>query len=80
MIWSTGDKLKIIVLFQNLLAQQTRAAEPLPKFQSPAPLSKSFGVLLQPSKIAWAPAPQPWWKQLCGPRRKKGEMGVAGHS
>ena len=36
--------------------------EPGPKFQ--APLSKSFRLRLQPSKIAWASAPQPWLKEL----------------
>jgi len=36
-----------------------------PRFQAPAPPSKRFWLWLRPSKIAWAPAPQPcYWLKL----------------
>jgi len=44
----------------NSLAQQTISVEREPKFQTPALPSEIFWIplQLQPSKIAWAPAPQ----------------------
>jgi len=41
----------------------TISVESEPKF--PAPPSKTFWIRLQPSEIAWAPAPQPWLKLFC---------------
>jgi len=58
-----GSKLKSIVLYlYNSLAQQTISVGLETKFQAPAPSpsSKSFWLHLQPSKISWAPVPQPW--------------------
>jgi len=39
------------------LAPQTRAVEPEPEIQAPAPPSKSFWLQLQSSKIDWPPDP-----------------------
>jgi len=44
----------------NSFAPQTLSVEPEPKCHAPASPSKSFWFRLQPSKIAWALAPQPW--------------------
>ena len=41
-----------------------RVVEPEPKFQAPAPPSKSFWFRLQSTKIAWAPTPQPRFQYL----------------
>jgi len=48
----------------NSLSPQTMSVELEPKFQAPVLPSKIFW--LRPSKIAWAPAPQPWlWQARC---------------
>ena len=49
-------------MWQPMLAPQTRAVEPGPEFQAPAsgPPFTSFWLRIQSSKIAGAPAPQPW--------------------
>jgi len=41
----------------NSFSPQTTFVEPDTKFLAPAPPSKNFWLWLQPSKIAWAPAP-----------------------
>jgi len=44
------------------LSNKLMFAEWKSKFQSPTPPSKIFCLRLQPSKIAWVPASQPWFK------------------
>jgi len=57
-IWSIM-KWKALYYLYNSLAPQTISVEPEPKFQAPAPPSKTFRLRLRSSKIAWAPVPQP---------------------
>jgi len=46
-----------------MLALHSMSVEPEPNFQAPSSPSKSFWLRLQPSKIAWAPTPQPCFYQ-----------------
>jgi len=56
-IWSIKHK-KTLHYLCNSLSPRTISVEPEPKFQAPAPPSKSFWLRFQASKIAWAPAAQ----------------------
>jgi len=47
---------------EKTLHNLCNSLEPEPIFQAPAPPSKKFWPRLQPSTIAWAPAPQPWFQ------------------
>ena len=59
-IWSKKiRKNSVLFVLYNSLAPQIISVEPEPKF--PALPYKYFWLRLQPSKIAWAPAPQAWF-------------------
>ena len=56
-------KTKNHLYIYNSLASQTMSVKTEPKFQAPAPPSERLWLRFQSSKIVWAPAPQPWFKE-----------------